>query len=191
MCRPLTFCLSLRRSIRNSVSSPSLPEFWWHSLLFFQRHRDVLGGGEDEVGFNELKNSADAFNAHPACYEARVTHREAEMNFERKRDKKSGMSLKGELPLLKARAQAVLERLDVLNRRIGEIRYRSEIPLYIAVTDTERCLGCGVCETVCPVGAIAIKNTAAVDPARCIGCGRCEDECPQGAIELRSSMLTH
>jgi formate hydrogenlyase subunit 6/NADH:ubiquinone oxidoreductase subunit I len=96
------------------------------------------------------------------------------------------MSVKGELPLLKARAQAIGARLDLLSRRISEIQQGPESPLYIAVIDSQRCLGCGVCETVCPVGAIAIKNTAAVNPARCIGCGRCADECPQGAIVLRS-----
>ncbi|MBW2067116.1 MAG: 4Fe-4S binding protein [Deltaproteobacteria bacterium] len=84
------------------------------------------------------------------------------------------MSVRQELPVLKARAQAIEARLD------------PAITGHIAVVDSERCLGCGLCENVCPVDAISIKSTAVVNASRCTGCGRCANECPQGAI-----MLTH
>jgi len=95
------------------------------------------------------------------------------------------MSIKEELPLLKARAQAIAARLDLLNRRINDIKHEPETTRHIAVIDPERCLGCGVCETVCQVGAVAIRSTALVNAFRCTGCGRCADECPQGAIVLK------
>jgi Fe-S-cluster-containing hydrogenase component 2 len=49
--------------------------------------------------------------------------------------------------------------------------------------DKEKCVGCGVCIDVCPVGAIAmVKDKARIDGSKCVDCGRCVQACPQEAI---------
>ncbi|MBC7257993.1 MAG: 4Fe-4S binding protein [Chloroflexi bacterium] len=56
---------------------------------------------------------------------------------------------------------------------------------YYAVVDEIACTGCGICESRCQVGAIAVGDAvAAVDRARCIGCGLCASGCPEGAVAL-------
>ncbi|MBN1104514.1 MAG: 4Fe-4S binding protein [Deltaproteobacteria bacterium] len=95
------------------------------------------------------------------------------------------VSLGEELRLLKTRAQALQSRLGRLNRRVDEIEQGPRIGLSVAVIDSDKCLGCGICETTCPVGAVAVGKTAGVNPARCIGCGKCVPSCPQGAIKLQ------
>lgn len=99
--------------------------------------------------------------------------------------RKSGMSAKEELSLLKARAQEISVRLDQLNRRIHQIRQEPERTGRLAVVDAEKCLGCGLCASACPVEAITIQKAASVNPDRCIGCGRCVGVCPQNAMALR------
>jgi ferredoxin len=54
----------------------------------------------------------------------------------------------------------------------------------VAVTVTERCVGCGTCTEVCFVDAIHLVNGRAVRSEECRGCGRCVDVCPQQAIEI-------
>jgi len=58
---------------------------------------------------------------------------------------------------------------------------------FYAVTDPDKCNGCGHCEKRCQVGAARVserKQKASVDWNRCIGCGLCIPTCPLKAISL-------
>ena len=57
---------------------------------------------------------------------------------------------------------------------------------FVSRVNSDECTGCGTCaDERCPVKAIEIKDdTAIVDAANCIGCGLCVTGCPAGAVEL-------
>ncbi len=56
---------------------------------------------------------------------------------------------------------------------------------FIRETDVDACIGCGACETICPVDAVhMVDDKARIDLEWCIGCGVCAVGCPSNAISI-------
>ena len=105
---------------------------------------------------------------------------------------KHEMSPKEELQELKTKAMEIQVRLDFLKMRIGEIQKGTpSTSQWKAFVDAEKCVSCGICRDLCPVGAIVIEEFARVETQTCIGCGRCVQDCPKGAISLRPPGLPY
>ena len=75
----------------------------------------------------------------------------------------------------------------------------------IAHVDTERCLGCGLCQTICPKHLISMIPQETTDVVMCnnqekgadarkncknacIGCKKCEKVCPNGAVTVENNL---
>jgi len=54
----------------------------------------------------------------------------------------------------------------------------------------EKCIGCGLCHTVCPHRVIALEGKKAKvrEKHKCMECGACSSNCPTNAIEVKSGV---
>jgi len=57
---------------------------------------------------------------------------------------------------------------------------------FVADYEVEPCIGCKLCDIVCPSGAIRMEaRKPIIDDALCIGCGRCVDRCPEDIMWMK------
>jgi NAD-dependent dihydropyrimidine dehydrogenase PreA subunit len=56
--------------------------------------------------------------------------------------------------------------------------------------DDEKCVGCGMCEEVCPHGVFSLHNgKARIDEIdNCMECGACALNCPSNALEVNAGV---
>lgn len=56
--------------------------------------------------------------------------------------------------------------------------------------DTGKCIGCGMCETVCPHGVLSVNARKAQVNERdaCIECGACARNCPVDALSVKAGV---
>jgi heterodisulfide reductase subunit A len=78
---------------------------------------------------------------------------------------------------------AVAVAMELLSRDEIEIE-----PLNAAVNEL-KCIGCGLCESICPYGAPRVeqkegKRVATITAVMCKGCGACASSCPEQAIAM-------
>ncbi|RLE52409.1 MAG: ferredoxin [Candidatus Methanomethylicota archaeon] len=54
------------------------------------------------------------------------------------------------------------------------------------VVDEEKCVGCGTCVQVCPMGVYELVDNKAkpVNEDQCVACRACEAQCPVQAITI-------
>jgi len=82
------------------------------------------------------------------------------------------------------------EGLGFLSRLIGlfgqRLYFRGKTKMYTDKINinSAKCIGCGKCESLCPMENITVKDKVAVAGNKCTMCYRCINSCPKEAITL-------
>ena len=71
---------------------------------------------------------------------------------------------------------------------MAELRYLENV--VSLEYDREKCIGCTMCETVCPHGVFAVEDRKAriVDRDACMECGACARNCPTDAVTVQAGV---
>jgi len=86
-----------------------------------------------------------------------------------------------ELAALKQQAEMLEQKKQQLDQRITQLESGRRA---VAVVDSEKCTGCGICVDVCPASAIEVNEKAVINTDACTGCAACIWDCPNEAIVI-------
>ena len=91
-------------------------------------------------------------------------------------------------------AEVPAEKLDEVVKAFRKKGVTVSLPKLIEV-DTEKCINCGSCITLCPVEAITTTQDLSIifNKEKCVGstCSACVDACPARAIKSVKQNETH
>lgn len=75
-----------------------------------------------------------------------------------------------------------LARMGLSYRLIGKLMYNAAQKSDNRLSVTDKCIGCSICASACPMGNIGIENGKAVFAGKCLCCYACYHICPQNAM---------